>query len=385
MRTNYLRAILAGGIFALLAVGTPPIGGLFAQSTGAPQDPKQQPPVSVPATPKDQTQQPPVSVPSAPKDQQKAPDQYTLTVEVPLVTLDVVVADDNGNPITGLGKTNFRLSEDGVPQAISNFSTPDAPITCVMLLETSTRGGSAAHLIPPYMVNAVNWSAVFIRQLKKDDWLALADFDMNPHYDVDFTQDKMAVRDYLSTMRVPGFSESNVFDAVIETLDRLQDVKGRKSILLLASGIDTFSKHTWDDTIKRLKQTDVTVFPVSVSQYQEVMQDNGLRRGGANLTYAQADNEMREMGRITGGQAFFPKFDGEIPTVMQQIAAMLRSQYSLGYTPTNQSRDGKYRKIKVEPVGTDGKPLEVLNEKHKKLKLVVYARQGYTAPKGPVS
>ena len=370
MRTNYLRAILAGGLFTLLAVATAPLGGLFAQSSGTQQD---------------QTQQPPVSVPSAPKDQQKSPDQYTLTVEVPLVTLDVVVANDEGEPITGLSKANFRVSEDGVLQSVTNFSTPDAPITCVMLIETSARGGNYAHMIPPYIVNAVNWSAAFIVQLKKDDWLALADFDMNPHYDVDFTQNKMAVRDYLATIRLPGFSESNVFDAVIETLDRLKDVKGRKSILLLASGIDTFSKHTWDDTMKRLKQTDVTIYTVSVSQFQEVMQNNGLRPGGRNLTFLQADNQMREIGRITGGAAFFPRFDGEIPSIMQQIAAMLRSQYSLGYIPTNQSRDGKYRKIKVEPVGTDGKPLEVLNEKHKKLKLVVYARQGYTAPKGPVS
>jgi len=367
MRTNYLRATLAGGLFAVLLVGTAPLDGLFAQSSGAQQD---------------QTQQPPVSVPSAPNEQQKTPDQYTMTVEVPLVTLDVVVADDNGNPVTGLSKGNFRVSEDGVPQSISNFATPDAPITCVMLLETRSPhfGG-----YPVYMANAVNWSWAFISQLKKDDWLALAYFDMRTHYDVDFTQNKMAVRDFLSTMRMPGFSESNVFDAVIETLDRLKDVKGRKSILLLASGIDTFSKHTWDDTQKRLKQTDVTIFPVSVSQFVEIMQDNGLRPGGANLTFLQADNQMREMARLTGGESFFPRFDGEIPSDMQQIAAMLRSQYSLGYMPTNQTRDGKYRKIKVEAVGTDGKPLEVLNEKHKKLKLVIYARQGYTAPKGPVS
>jgi len=367
MRTNYLRATLAGGLFAVLLVGTAPLGGLLAQSSGAQQEPNQQPPVSVP---------------SAPKDQQKAPDQYTMTVEVPLVTLDVVVADDNGNPITGLSKSNFRVSEDGVSQSITNFATPDAPITCVMLLEFSSRG---PYGYPVYMANAVNWSWAFISQLKKDDWLALAYFDMRTHYDVDFTQNKMAVRDFLSTMRMPGFHESDVFDAVIETLDRLQDVKGRKSVLLLASGIDTFSKHTWDDTMKRLKQTDVTIFPVSVSQFVEVMQDNGLRAGGANLTFLQADNQMREMARLTGGQSFFPRFDGEIPSDMQQIAAMLRSQYSLGYMPTNQTRDGKYRKVKVEAVGTDGKPLEVLNEKHKKLKLVIYARQGYTAPKGPVS
>src|SRR5271154_4004837 len=103
MRTHYLRAALAGGLFAVLAIGVAPIERLLAQSSGAQQDPKQQ----------DPKQQPPVSVPSAPNGQ-KPPDQYTLSVEVPLVTLDVVVADDDGNPITGLSKSNFRVSEDGV-------------------------------------------------------------------------------------------------------------------------------------------------------------------------------------------------------------------------------------------------------------------------------
>src|SRR5208282_741231 len=270
----------------------------------------------------------------------------------------------------------------GVPQPITNFATPDAPITCVMLLEFSSRGANG---YPVYMANAVSWSNAFISQLKKNDWLALAYFDMRTHFDVDFTQDKMAVRSFLSTMRMPGFHESNVFDAVIETLDRLQDVKGRKSILLLASGRDTLSKHTWDDTQKRVKQTDVTIFSVGVAGFEEVMQDTGLGRGASNLNYLQADNQMREFARLTGGRSYFPRFPGEVPGDMQEIAAMLRSQYSLGYMPSNQARDGKYRKIKVEVVGTDGKPLEVQNEKHKKLKLVIYARQGYTAPKGPVS
>jgi VWFA-related protein len=177
-----------------------------------------------------------------------------------------------------------------------------------------------------------------------------------------------------------------VFDAVMDTLDNLKDVKGRKSIVLLASGIDTFSKHTLDQAYKRVKETDVTIYCVGVARFlAEYMDSHGMIGGAGRLNFVQAQNQLNEFSRLTGGRAYSPMFDGQIPGIMQEVAAMLRSQYSLGYTPTNQARDGKYRKIKVEVVGPDGAPLEVQDQKHKKLKLVVYARQGYTAPKGPVS
>ena len=87
---------------------------------------------------------------------------------------------------------------------------------------------------------------------------------------------------------------------------------------------------------------------------------------------------------MTGGRSWLPRFDGEIPSIMQEVAASLRNQYSLAYSPTNETLDGKYRKIKVDLVAPDGGPLTVLNEKGKKVKFVVYARQGYTAPKSNV-
>jgi VWFA-related protein len=364
MRPSLLRAAAAGGLFGLLVMGTAPLAGLRAQAQKA-------------------QQKPPVTVPSAPSGEQKPPEQYTMSVEVPLVTLDVVVADNKGDIYTGLKKGNFRVSEDGVPQPITNFSTPEAPITTVLLIEFSSRGIFG---YPAFAANAVTWADEFVSLLKKDDWVALVSFDMRTHIEVDFTQDKRAVHDYLAGMILPGFHESNIFDAVIETLDNMKDVKGRKSIVLLASGIDTFSKHTLDDAYKRAKETDVTIFPVGVARPVANYLDNHNMIGASGrLDFYQAENQLREFAKLTGGQAFFPQFEGEIPDDMRNIAAMLRSQYSLGYVPTNQARDGKYRKIKVDVVGSDGQPVELTDKKGKKLKLIVYARQGYTAPKGPVS
>jgi VWFA-related protein len=369
MQAGWTRAAAAGGLFGLLVMGTAPLDALRAQTQSAPQNPDQKPPVTVPAGP----------------GQTKPTDQFSLTVEVPLVNLDVVVADDKGDIFTGLNKANFRVSEDGVPQPITNFSTPEAPITTVLLVEFSSRGIFG---YPVYAANAVNWADMFVQTLKKDDWVALVSFDLRTRIEVDFTQDKMAVHNYLAGMMIPGFHESNVFDALMETLDNLKDVKGRKSIVLLASGVDTFSKHTLDDAYKRVKNTDVTVFSIGVgTMLLNYMENYGDPTHGSlqRLTMYQAQNQMGEFARLTGGHAYFPRFDGEIPSIMQNIAGMLRAQYSLGYVPTNQTRDGKYRKIKVEVVGSDGQPAQMKDQKGKTLKLVVYARQGYTAPKGPVS
>jgi len=365
MRSGYLRASVAAGLFALLVFETVPLGALRAQAQGAQSKPQQQPPVTVPAGPKET----------------KPADQYSLTVEVPLVSLDVVVADEKGDPITGLKRTNFRVNEDGALQHLTNFTTPDAAITSVLLVEFSSRGIFG---YPAYAANAVTWADVFLSQLRKDDWVALVSFDFHTRIEADFTQDKRAVHEALARMIIPGFHESNLFDALIETLDNLKDVKGRKSIVVLASGVDTFSKHTLDQTYKRVKETDVTIFPIGVGEVVAITRES-ISPYASNIGYYQAKNQLTEFARITGGHAYFPRFDGEIPGNMQEIAAMLRSQYSLGYTPTNQAQDGKFRKIKVDLVGDDGAPLEVRDQKGKKLKLVVFARQGYTAPKGPAS
>ncbi len=100
--------------------------------------------------------------------------------------------------------------------------------------------------------------------------------------------------------------------------------------------------------------------------------------------YVMAQNELKNYAAFTGGESWFPIFDGEIPGVFESVAESLRSQYSLGYVPPDSSLDGKYHKIKVQLCAPDGGPLVVTNEKGKKVKLVVYAREGYIAPKGGI-
>lgn len=140
-----------------------------------------------------------------------------------------------------------------------------------------------------------------------------------------------------------------------------------------------------DQVMKRIRETDVTIFTVGVGEQLFLRADSmgGLGAVG-NLNYLQAQNQLKTFAAMTGGRSWLPRFDGEIPGIMQDVAASLRSQYSMAYTPSNTALDGKYRKIKVELVAPDGGPLTVTDQKGKKVKFQVYARQGYTAPKSNV-
>jgi len=298
---------------------------------------------------------------------------FSISVTVPVVNVDVVVTDNNGNYLKDLKKENFRITEDGAVQTITNFAPSEAPITIVLLVEFSKLGYQF------FTYNAVNWAAGFLGTLKPNDWVALETFNMRPNVEVDFTHNREELLQGLSSLYFPPFSESNIFDAVSDVLDRIKDVKGKKAVLVLASGIDTFSRLTLDQTLKRIRETDATIFTVGVAEQFFINETPG--QFGEQLTYIQAQNQLKTFAAMTGGRSWLPRFDGEIPSIMQDVATSLRNQYSMAYSPTNQALDGKYRKIKVDLLAPDGGPLTVLNEKGKKMKFQVYTRQGYTAPK----
>ena len=297
-----------------------------------------------------------------------------------MVTLDVIATIQHGDLIRGLKKENFRILEDGQPQALTSFGAGEAPLTIVVLMEFSSRG-----YYEWFAYQAKYWATALFPNLKPNDWVALVTFDMKPRLEVDFTQDKREVEQAIYQLYFPGFSESCIFDALLDTLDRLKDVKGKKSILVLATGVDTFSKHTLDQTMKQLRGTDVTIFAVGLDKpYTNWMEMHRALGSIGRMNYLQGENQLKTFAQMSGGFYWFPQFDGEIPGIFRDVADFLRHQYSLTYSPTNHNADGKYRKIKVELVAPDGGPLTITDQKGKKQKWVVYAKEGYTAPKGGV-
>ncbi len=332
------------------------------------------------AIPKKNPEPPPPPPPPATAKKVEGLPDYSLKVNVPLVNVDVLVTTKDGQFIPGLHQDNFRILEDGVQQKVTNFAVSQAPITAVLLVEFASTNYV-------FMIQALQASYAFANTLKKDDWVAVSYYDMQPHILVDFTQDKRAVYGALNELRIPGFIETNMFDALYDTLDRLDRVEGKKYVILVTTGIDTFSKITLDKMLKKIKDTkDVTIFPVSVGFILREMYEargraapHGMGIPVSEIDYLQADNELRTFAAMTGGRAYFPRFQGELPELFGDISNDIRHQYSLSYQPTNTKLDGTYRKLKVEVVAPDGGPLKVKDQKGKNVKIDVVARDGYTA------
>jgi VWFA-related protein len=329
---------------------------------------------------KEADEPPPPPAPAEPKVKNPNNETYSLRVDVPIVNLDVnVILDKTHQFVPGLKAPNFLVLEDGVPQTITSVRTTQTPITAVMLLEFAANSYY-------FIRDMQNASYVFFRSLRPDDYIAVITYDLRTHILTDFTNNKDTVGQALSSLVIPGFSDTNTFDALYETLDRVSRIEGRKYIILIGTGRDTFSKITLDKILAKVKATpNVTIFTIGTGAFVNEMSGGrgGMSSGIRDLNYLQAQNQLKTFASMTGGMSFSPIFQGELPDIFSQINDSIRNQYILTYRPTNARNDGSYRKIKVLLVDNEGHPLQMQDEKHKPLKYSVIARDGYKA-KQPV-
>jgi Ca-activated chloride channel homolog len=299
---------------------------------------------------------------------------------VDLVSVDVAVLNNKGQPIEGIQPKQFRLLEDNVPQQIQNVSRGEAPMTVALVIEFSAR---FQQFWGPTWYQTLTAAYGFAQSLKPDDYLAIVAYDLRPEILCDFTTDRGKIQEALQRLNIPGFSEANLYDALTDTANRMADLEGRKAIVLVSSGIDTFSKLNYGETRKILQQDGVPVYAIGLMQaLRDMMEARGALRGPAELDFLQADNGMRTFASETGGMSFFPRFMGEFPTIFQNIQHAMRTNYVITYESSNKAHDGSYRKIKVELVdpGTN-QPVLFKDEKGKPIKYQIVAKAGYKAPR----
>ena len=388
MRRSWICAVglMAGFVAqgALLGAQSAPAATPPAQQQQKPTPPATSDDDSGPATgangivlPKKNTEEAPPPAPAEEKVKNPNGETFSLRVDVPIVNLDVnVLLDKTHQFVPGLKPDNFLITEDGVEQHVTSLRLTKTPITAVMLLEFASNSYA-------FINDMRNASAAFFRTLQPEDYIAVATYDIRTHILCDFTNNKDTIAESLQSLVIPGFRETNEFDALYETLDRLSRVGGRKYIILISSGRDTLSRLTLDQILKKIKETpNVTIFTISTGGLARELSGGGGFGGGGgarNIEYLQADNEMRTFAEMTGGTWFNPVFQGALPDVFSQINESIRNQYVLTYRPTNGKNDGSYRKVKVYLVDNEGKPLKMQDEKGKSLKYSVISRDGYKA------
>ena len=381
-----MRAVWAGLLTVALAAGAGAHRG-GAQQAPAPKPQTPAPPPAAtgdegPASTPDsivlgkQKEQP--APPPAPKEEKPVNpngEVYSMRVDVPIVNLDVnVLLDKTHQFVPGLKPENFLVVEDGVEQKVSTVRLVRKPITAVLLLEFAATSW-------PFIRDMQNASASFFRTLQPDDYIAVETYDLRPHILTDFTNSRETIANALNSLVIPTFSETNEFDALYETLDRLTRIDGQKYIILISSGRDTMSHLTLDQMMAKIKATpNVTIFTISTGQFlREIADSRGMMGPITRMDYLQADNEMRTFAQMTGGMSFQPMFEGALPDVFSSINESIRNQYVVTYKPTNTKNDGTWRKVKVYLVDNEGRPLKMQNEKGKPVKYSVIARDGYRA------
>ena len=320
------------------------------------------------------------------KKQEVAEDLALFTSETNVVSVDVGVLDNKGRFIPGLPQGNFMVMEDGVPQKVLSFGVSQAPMTVCLLIEFNAR---FQQYYTETWYQTIMASYGFVKTLRKEDWVAVVAYDLRPEILSDFTQDRRKTYRALQRLRTTGFAEANIYDALADMTTRMKDIEGRKSIVLISTGVDTFSKLTYGKARRIIQDNDVTIYAIGMMQLLRMRADaygafDGPWGGAARLDFLQADNQMKTFARETGGMAFFPKFYGEFPSVYQNIHYSMRNQYTLTYSSTNRKKDGSWRKIKVrliDPKNPKNDLRIVSGKKNKRVKYKIVAKAGYRAPR----
>lgn len=339
---------------------------------------------------------------------QKPQDDEVLKVTANLVNVDAVVYHKKTKQLVGnLTKASFAVFEDGVQQEITNFSTPEAVLNVAVVIEFSKWSeifgfyGSSGQAAGTREVIAP--AAIFMQDaVRRGDYISVVAFDLRPTPLTDFTNDPSRLNTVIGLLmrNSPAFRENNLYDAIKFTLvggkadsvvlegsrqstqeyAGLVSVQGRRrAVLLIASGIDTFSKINYDEARKIAQNAGIPIYIIGTGNIfckkycDQLPAIDSIGGMPGRMTFQQASNALGTFARETGG-AFFPvTFEGELPTTVASINAMMRHQYSLGYNP-GEKRDGKKHKIAVKvDVNGDGQWDDKEYE--------INHRQAYVSPK----
>src|SRR5438132_1336350 len=405
MKSNRLLGLLALSIaVAFLLVATPPV---FAQARRQPPASDQKKNKRPDQQPEEKQQEPlPPDLAGKPQEAEK------ITVSTNIVNVDAVVYNKKtGQPSLNLKKDNFAIFVDGVKKDITNFSTPDAPITVTLVVEYSKLGQILRYVgnigMEAGLKDVIRPTAIFLSQfIKPEDYVSVIAYDMRPTPLTDFRNRPKRIQQVISLLlrNQPAFTETNLFDALKLTLiggkgdtvvleeskERTQEYTGmvavpggrRRAVLLVGSGIDTFSKINLDQTRKIVQNSGIPIYIVGTGNlFLKKYGDNMDPGQGSNIrgipidrmTFLQANNTLTTFAKESGGTFYPVTFEGELPNVLGSINAMLRSQYSLAFKPDD-IHDGKSHKIVVK-VDVDG------DGQYDDKAYVVKAREGYNEPK----
>ena len=277
--------------------------------------------------------------------------QFSYKTGVEVAAFAVTVLDRSGQPVPGIDREDFEVREDGVVQPVTYFSAGTAadavPLHLGLLFDTSES-------MQKELTFSRNAAIKFLNTFPKAVDFTLVEFDDDVRA-ARFSQTEFPrLVERIRSRKAKG--RTSLYDAMTIYLGSAFDQGGRKVLVLYTDGGDTSSSRSWDETVRLLRASDVTVYSIGF-----VANSRGSERLGLQ-------SKLTEIARVTGGKAVFPGSMKELEPVYDTIADEIHAQYLLGYVPTNAAKDGKWRKV------------EIKLKRPSPDRMQVRSREGYFAP-----
>ena len=298
-----------------------------------------------------------------------------VKVDTNLVNLNVRVIDRYNRPIGNIRQEDFKVYEDGVLQPIGFFSTEEVPISYGIAVDNS---GSMRSQID----KVIEAGKILVNSNKPGDETFLVRFIDSEKIETmqDFTSDKERLADALDSMYIEG-GQTAIIDAVYLAAERIASYKKgddltdrrRRALVVVTDGEDRSSFYKLDQLFAKLREEDVQIFVIGF--VNELDKEGGLIRKSPK---DKAVDLINRLAKETGGRAFFPTGLSELNDIAREISSDLRTQYVLGYYPTNSARDGSYRQIRVAVNSPQGERRIALTRSGRKA-----TPQGISAPQQP--
>lgn len=295
------------------------------------------------------------------------PDEV-IKVDTELVNLNVRVIDRNNRPINNIQQKEFKIYEDGLVQQIDFFSKAEVPTNYGIVIDNS---GSMRQQLD----KVVEAGKVFVNTNRLDDETLIIRFVGRDKIEIEqqFTSNKTDLIDALDNLYIEG-GQTAVIDAVylaVENIDEYEkakksDDKKRRALILVTDGEDRNSYYNEKQLFELLRESEVQIYVIGFV-------DDLSKEGGfiSKSPQAKAKAFLERIATESGGKAYFPKSAAELPALATEISSELRTQYSIGYIPSNDKRDGSYRSIKV-----------AVDDGPNKEKRIAISRAGRTAEGG---
>jgi len=291
--------------------------------------------------------------PSKEPEDPAAKRETSIRVETQLVLINVTVTDPMNRFVTGLEKEHFKLTEEKVEQIITQFSSEDAPLSIGLVFDASGSMGNK-------LSKSRQAAAQLFKTANPEDEFFLVQFNNRPELTVGFTTNTEEIQNRLTFTQAKG--RTALLDGVYVAMNHMKKARNpRKAIIILSDGGDNSSRYTESEVKNLVREADVQVYAIGIFEPIAGRHRTAEEMGGPGL--------LTELAESTGGRHFPVENLNELPDVAAKIGIELRNQYVLGYTPTNTTKDGKYRRVQVKLKQPRGLP-----------PLKAFFRTGYYAP-----